>query len=131
MTTPFWCLLIAVVLPYLLAFSGASFRAKLPGGLDNRNPRQQVIHLEGVGARFYAAQQNAWEALAVFTAAVLVAYAAGADAEKSAVAAIGFIAARIAHAVFYVADLDKLRSLSFVVGFGCCIWLFVLAARAT
>jgi uncharacterized MAPEG superfamily protein len=41
-----------------------------------------------------------------------------------------FILARIFHVIFYVSDLDKLRTLSFTVGFGACIWLFVLAARA-
>jgi uncharacterized MAPEG superfamily protein len=127
MTTPFWCLLAAVVLPYLLAFTGASYRKRELGSVDNRNPRLQVQQLTGTGARCYAAQQNAWEALAVFTAAVTVAHLAGADAGKSAIAALVFIAARVLHAVCYIADQDKLRSLAFITGFGCCIWLFVLA----
>jgi uncharacterized MAPEG superfamily protein len=128
MTVPFWCLLIAVVLPYLLAFTGAAYRRRELGSMDNRHPRQQAMQLTGAGARCYAAQQNAWEALAVFTAAVAVAHLAGADAGKSAIAASVFIVARVLHAVFYIGDQDKLRSLSFMVGLGCCIWLFVLAA---
>ena len=127
MTIPFWCLLAAAVLPYLLAFTGARHRKLQLGSVDNRHPRQQIAQLTGTGARYYAAQQNAWEALAVFTAAVFVAHAAGADAGKSALAALLFIAARVLHAVFYVVDQDKLRSLSFMVGFGSCIWLFALA----
>jgi uncharacterized MAPEG superfamily protein len=128
MTTPFWCLLAAVILPYLLAFTGASYRKRELGSLDNRNPRLQVQQLgSGTAARCYAAQQNAWEALAVFTAAVMVAHLVDADAGKSAIAALLFIAARVLHAVCYIADQDKLRSLAFMVGFGCCIWLFVLA----
>src|SRR5262245_34983134 len=114
MTIPFWCLLVAIVLPYLLAFTGASYRKREFGAADNRHPRAQIARLEGAGARCYAAQQNAWEALAVFTAAVLVAHVAGANAGWSAVAALGFIAARVLHAVFYIRDIDKLRSLSFI-----------------
>jgi uncharacterized MAPEG superfamily protein len=98
MTTPLWCLLIAVLMPYVLAFSGAGFRQRQLGSVDNRNPRQQALQLTGAGARCYAAQQNAWEALAVFTAAVTAAHLAGAAADTSALAAQAFIAARVVHA---------------------------------
>ena len=130
MTVPFWCLLAAVTIPYLLAFTGAALRKRELGSVDNRHPRQQVMQLTGTGARCYAAQQNAWEALAVFTAAVVVAHLAGADAGQSAIAALAFMAARILHAVFYLSDHDRLRSLCFVVAMACCVRLFVLAAVA-
>ncbi|MEM7018259.1 MAG: MAPEG family protein [Pseudomonadota bacterium] len=130
MTTPFWCLLVAVLIPYILAGSSAYFRIKQFGKPDNKNPRAQAAELEGAGARAVAAQNNAWEALAVFSVAVFVAHLAGADAATSATIAMVFIAARILHAVFYIANLDILRSLSFIVGIGCCIYLFVLAANA-
>ena len=130
MTTPFWCLLVAALLPFVLAGLGGYFRFRQFGSVDNKTPRKQSAALEGVGARAVAAQQNAWEALAVFTAAVAVAHMAGADAGASATASLVFVAARILHPIFYVANLDALRSLSFVVGFGACIGLFVLAAGA-
>ena len=130
MTTPFWCLLVAVLLPFVLAGLGGYFRSRQFGSVDNKMPRQQSSALEGAGARAVAAQQNAWEALAVFTAAVVVAHLAGADAGASATASLVFVAARILHPIFYVANLDALRSLSFVVGIGACIALFVLAASA-
>lgn len=130
MTTPFWCLLVAVLIPYVLSFTGAWFRQRQLGSIDNHHPRQQAMQLTGAGARCYAAQQNAWEALAVFTAAVTAAHLAGADAGSSALAAQVFIAARIVHAVAYIADRDALRGLAFVGGMACCITLFVLAARA-
>lgn len=130
MTKPLWCLLVAVLLPYGLAWTGGYFRMKQFGKIDNKNPRAQQAALQGVGARAIAAQQNAWEALPVFTAAVLVAHLAGADAAKSALAAQLFLFGRIAHAITYLADLDLLRSLSFAVAFGSCIWLFVLAGQA-
>jgi uncharacterized MAPEG superfamily protein len=130
MTTPFWCLVIAVLIPYVLAFTAAYFKGKQFGKVDNNQPRVQGAALTGTGARVWAAQQNAWEALTVFTAAVLVAHFAGADAGRSATAAIVFIVARIAHAICYATDLAPLRSLSFMVGFGSCLWLFWLAASA-
>ena len=129
MTTPFWCLLIAVLLPYFLATLAGVFRFRQFGRIDNKNPRAQEAALEGVGARVQAAQQNAWEALPVFAAAVFVAHLAGADPERSSVAAVLFIVARVLHPAVYIANLDILRSTIFMVGLGSCIWLFVLAAQ--
>ena len=128
MTVPFWSLMITAIIPLLLAWVGGYFRQKQLGVVDNKQPRAQWVLLEGPGARTVAAQQNAWEALAVFTAAVLVAHLAGADAAKAALAAEIFVVARVLHAVFYIADKALLRSLAYVVGFGCCIWLFTMAA---
>jgi uncharacterized MAPEG superfamily protein len=130
MTTPFWCLGVAILLPYVLSGTGGYMRARQFGSLDNNNPRAQAARLEGAGARVYAAQQNAWEALPVFGLSVLVAHLAGANPASSALASVLYLAARVLHAVFYVADLASLRSLAFLVGFGCCVWLFVLAASA-
>jgi uncharacterized MAPEG superfamily protein len=128
MTIPFWCLLAASVMPIMLAWVGGYFRQKQLGTVDNKEPRQQYAQLEGAGARAVAAQQNAWEALAIFVPAVLVAHLAGADAGQAALAAEIFVVARILYGVFYIADKDVLRSLSFLVGLGCSIWLFVMSA---
>lgn len=130
MTTPFICLFVTIFLPYICAGISSFYRLKLPQGIDNKAPRQQATLLEGAGARAYAAQQNAWEALPVFTAAVVTAHIMGADLQKSALAAIIFTVARILHIPAYISNQDKLRSLSFVTGFGCCIWLFILAFKA-
>lgn len=130
MTTPFWCLLVAVLIPYVLAGTGGYFKGKQLGAVDNHNPRAQSLLLSGAGARAVAAQANAWEALPVFASAVFVAHLAGADAGSSAAAALLFVAMRIAHAACYLADLATARSIVFLIGFGSCVWLFVLAARA-
>ena len=130
MTTPLWCLLIACFIPYVLAPIAGYFKNKQFGHLDNKSPRVQSALLDGAGARAYAAQSNAWEALAVFAVAVFTAHLAGADPERSATAAMLFIAARILHAGFYISDLDKARSASFLIAIGSSIWLFVLAANA-
>ena len=130
MTTPFWCVLIAIFLPYVFAGTSVYFKQKQFGTVDNNNPRVQAAALQGPGARAYAAQQNAWEALPVFGLSAVVAHLAGADPGSSATASVLWVAARIVHGVFYVTDLATLRSLSFTVGMGCCVWLFWLAAAA-
>lgn len=130
MTTPFWCVLVAVFIPYVLAGLGGYYKTRQFGSLDNRHPRAQAALLVGAGARAWAAQENAWEALAVFGLAVVIANLAGGDPGLSSLASLLFLGARVLHAVFYLADLAPLRSLAFMVGFGCCLWLFGLAASA-
>ena len=66
----------------------------------------------------------------VFSAAVLVAHVAGADPDKSATAAIAFVALRVLHGAFYLANQDVLRSVSFLGASACAVWLFVLAGSA-
>lgn len=130
MTTSLWCLIVVVFLPVPLALLGGYYKARQFGKVDNKHPREQAARLEGTGARVWAAQQNAWEATAVFGTVVIVAHLAGADPAKSATAAVVFVGARLLHAVFYIANLDLLRSLSFLVAIGCCLRLVQLAASA-
>lgn len=128
MTIPFWCLLVAIVIPYVLGGVVGYARVQQFGTLDNKYPRIQQASLQGLGARAQAAENNAFEALPVFGAAVFVAHLAGADPGRSALLAEVFLGARILHAIFYLANVDTLRSLVFVVGFACCIGLFVISA---
>ena len=130
MTTPFWCLLIVTLLPYVLAGIGGYLRVKQLGALDNHHPRVQAQELRGPAARALAAQQNGWEAVSIFGVAVLVAHLVGADPGKSATASIVFVVARLLHAAAYIGDVPNARSGVFLVGLGCCIWLFALAALA-
>jgi uncharacterized MAPEG superfamily protein len=130
MTTVIACLLIAVLIPYVLAGVGGNLKARQFGKVDNNNPRAQSALLTGAGARAVAAQQNAWEALAVFTAAVAAAFFAGVDPAAIALPALIFVAARIGHAACYLADLAAARSSVFLVGTVACIWIFVRALSA-
>ena len=130
MTTPLWCLVIVALLPYALSFSGGYFRMRQLGAIDNKHPRLQVAKLEGVGARAYAAQGNAWEALGFFTAAIVVLHLANPEAARGSTAAnlsLVFLATRIAHPILYLANLDLLRSVVFLVGLGCVFGLFWIA----
>lgn len=128
MTTPLWCLVIATFLPFVWHFAALAFRYRQFGSIDNSHPRLQQAQMTGVGARALAAQQNSWEALAMFTPAVLMAHLNGATAGHAVAASTLFIAARIAHGCFYLADLSSLRTLSWMAGTGAVIWMFLLAA---
>ena len=125
MITLVWCLLLLTALPIVLALTGAAMRARQLGVMDNNNPRQQIQQLTGLPARIYAAQQNAWEALAVFTAAVVGAYMTDADPAIASTLGLAFVGFRLLHAVFYAADLAALRSLVFVAGMLSAVGLFL------
>jgi uncharacterized MAPEG superfamily protein len=129
-TTPLWCLVLVAFLPYVWAPFAAVARQKQFGKIDNKLPRVQQAELDGIGARAVGAHQNAFEALAVFTAVVLIAHVSGADPVWSARLAIGYVAMRIVHGVTYLMDLDVLRSSSWIVGQIFAIAMLVLAARA-
>ena len=130
MTTPFWALLFLILLPIVLAGVSDYLRAREFDSYDNNYPREQTAKLSDLGKRAWAAQQNAWEALIIFTPSVMVAHLTGADVQQSAYAALIFCGARAAHAAFYLLNSATLRSISYMVALGCCCWLFWLAANA-
>jgi uncharacterized MAPEG superfamily protein len=129
-TVPFWCLLIACFLPYVWGPFSIPERKSQLGSVDNKDPRGQQSKLTGRGARAVAAHKNAFEAIAVFAPAVIVAHLAGADPLWSARWAEIFVIARVLHGVLYLANLDLLRSAAFGVAMVCNVALFLLAARA-
>lgn len=126
MTTALWALLIAALMPVVCA--GIS-KAGATDRYDNRNPRDWLSRREGYRARAYAAQQNSWEALILFTAGLAAAFMGGADPAAVATVAIIFTIARIAYLACYLADLATLRSLVWLVGFGSCLCLIVMGAQ--
>lgn len=126
MSFALWTLLIAALFPVVCA----GIAKAGPGRYDNRNPRAWLGGLGGYQARAHAAQQNSWEALAVYTAALVAAIAAGVDHGTISTFAGVFLVARIAYLACYLADLATLRSLVWLAGFGACLALIVLAALA-
>jgi uncharacterized MAPEG superfamily protein len=126
MVTAYWCILVAALLPYLwttVAKSGAP-------GYNNRNPRAWIAkQSENYRVqRANAAHLNAFEAFAPFAAGVLMAQAAGIDPALVARLSLAFVALRVLHGVFYVADIPPMRSLSWFGGLACVAWLMVAAA---
>jgi uncharacterized MAPEG superfamily protein len=130
MNTVIGCLLVLCILPLSCSWISGYFRQKQLGTVDNKEPRTQSLKLTGAGARAVAAQANTWEALAVFSAAVLAVFISGLDMQRIATLAQVFVALRIVYIGMYLADQDKLRSVTFLAGLGICMYLFYLALAA-
>ncbi|GAB1622295.1 hypothetical protein AAOGI_23450 [Agarivorans albus] len=121
------CFALLLVLPYLLAALGSAARKRQLGTIDNQDPRQQSQLLNSLGQRIYASQQNAWEALALFTGSLLIAHLAGLDFSRIQYAALLFTATRLLHPWVYVFGFATLRSLLMLVAWLSCIYIVVQA----
>ncbi|QRN03044.1 MAPEG family protein [Legionella sp. MW5194] len=120
MTTLLICLFIAALLPYLSKLA-VVYAIKKEGRYDNHHPRQQQAGLTGLGARAVAAHQNSFEALLVFSTAVLAALATEHTSTVNQYLAIAFIAARLAYHAIYLLNWSTLRSTIWFVGWLCSI----------
>lgn len=128
MTLPLACLLAGMILPYVWGGVSSFHRQKQFGKADNRNPREQAAKLSGAGARAYAAQANAWEALAIFTPAALLTHFAKPESSLAPTLAIVWLVGRVLHGVAYVADVDKARSAAFGIAYFAAIGLYLVGA---
>jgi uncharacterized MAPEG superfamily protein len=70
-------------------------------------------------ARMKSANENAVANLAIFAPLVLIAHVAGVTNEATVMACVIFFWARLVHAVTYTFAVPWLRTVAFVVGFGC------------
>jgi len=121
MTIALWCVLIAGLLPYL-----AAGVAKIGGrDYDNNDPRAWIAKQTGFRARAQAAQQNSWEAFAVFTAAVLVSFAVRGPLPRVNELAMVFIGARLVYLPLYMLGKGTLRSLAWTVGMVATVSIFL------
>ncbi len=124
MTIAFWCVLLAALMPFVLAgISKAGDKT-----FNNRRPRDWYETVSGYRKRAWWAQQNSFEAFPFFAAAVIIAHVAEANQTTIDVLAITFIAARIAYATCYLADIHLVRSLFWLLGLGVTVALFIVAA---
>ncbi len=131
MTIPLWTLLVATILPYLWLGPALSARKEQFGTVDNAHPRLQAAKLEGKGARAVAAHQNAFEALAVYAPAVLVAHVTHANLMHSTILSVVWVACRFLHGVLYINNVDKARSAMFAFATLASIGQFVISAMST
>ena len=120
MTTAYWCVLAAALLPYV-----ATISAKAGARFDNRMPRVWLAAQSGWRGRANAAQQNSFEAFPLFAVAVLVAHQAGAPQARVDLLAEVFVAARLAYIVTYIADLALLRSIVWFAGIAAAVTIFL------
>ena len=125
MQLPRHTLLIAALLPYLWV----SLAKKTGERYNNRDPRDwQARQTNPRSNRAHAAHLNGFESFPAFVAGVLMAQLAGVTPATINLLAIVFVIARVLHGVFYVANVQALRSLVWLVGFASAIALIVMAA---
>jgi uncharacterized MAPEG superfamily protein len=127
MQIPVFVLMMLCILPILCGWVSGYYRHKQFGVVDNKYPRLQNANLEKAGARAVAAQMNAWEALALYSAALLAVTISGVPVEQYAQLTLVLLVCRILHALFYLVNQDILRSITFVGAYGICIYMFIIA----
>ncbi len=121
------CLIIGALLPLVAKAPMGYAQTRLPGGYDNHYPRQQQASLQGLGQRALGAHNNAFEAFPPFAAGVLLALFTVGPVQVAQLLCVVWVVARVLHIVFYLADINVLRSLSWLVGMVCSVWLMCLA----
>lgn len=128
MSTPFVCVCLAFVLIWLARVPVTVAVWRSDEDFDNALPERQLDRLEGFGARAVAAHRGLIHSFAPFAAAVIIAHICGADPRRCAVLATAFVVAQVLYVVAYLANVDYLRSLVWLVGFLTILGLFALAA---
>ncbi len=130
MTIANWCVLAACLLPIVtvgLAKGGSATLARDAGRYDNNNPREWSAKLSGWRLRANAAQQNGFEALPLFIAAVVLAQQAHADQVRIDQLAVVFIAIRIVYVIAYLMNQGTLRTLIWAGGVATSIAILLMA----
>ena len=120
MTIAYICVLVMGLLPYV----ATGIAKKGWDGYDNGLPRQWLAKQTGFRARANAAQANLFESLPFFFAAVIIASIANAPQARIDILAVGFVLARIAYLICYVANWPTTRSIVWLIGIICVVSLF-------
>ena len=120
MTIAYWCVLFMGLFPYI----ATGIAKKGFDGYDNGMPRQWLAKQTGFRARANAAQANLFESLTLFFAAVIIASIANAPQNRIDLLALGFVAARIAFLICYVANWPTIRSIVWTIGIACVVAMF-------
>lgn len=120
MTIAYFCVLVMGLLPYV----ATGIAKKGFENYDNAQPRQWLAKQTGFRARANAAQANLFESLPFFFAAVIIASISQVPQTRIDLLAVGFVLARIAYLVCYVADWPTTRSIVWLIGIICVVTLF-------
>jgi uncharacterized MAPEG superfamily protein len=120
MTIAYACVLFMGLLPYI----AAGIAKKGFEEYDNSMPRQWLAKQTGFRARANAAQANLFESLPFFFAAVVIAHIEHAPQATVDFLAIGFVIARIAYLICYVANWPTARTIVWLLGLICVITIF-------
>lgn len=124
-----YLILIACLLPYLFAVI-----AKMAGGFkseDNQNPRSFLANITGLAARANAAQQNSFESLPLFIAAILLAEYMVIPQFIIMTFGIAYLVFRLLYGLCYLANWATLRSIIWLLSLLCPICLLLLVIKLT
>ena len=122
-----YLILIACILPYVFTII-----AKVAGGFtlaDNQNPREFLAKTTGFAARANAVQQNSFESLPLFIAAILMAEYMVIPQHLIMMLGIAYIVLRIIYGICYLANISTLRSIIWFLSMACPILLLLLIIR--
>ena len=120
MTIAYACVLFMGLFPYI----AAGIAKKGFDNYDNSMPRAWLAQQTGFRARANAAQANLFESLPLFFAAVIIASINHAPQARIDLLALGFVAARIAYLICYVANWPTTRSIVWLLGLICVVTIF-------
>ena len=120
MTIAYACLLFMGLFPYV----ATGIAKKGFENFDNSMPRQWLAQQTGFRARANAAQANLFESLPLFFAAVIIASINNVPQATIDLLAIGFVIARIAFLICYLANWPTTRTIVWVAGLICVIAIF-------
>ncbi|MDO5544191.1 MAG: MAPEG family protein [Acinetobacter sp.] len=124
-----YLIIIACLLPYVFAVV-----AKMAGGFkreDNQNPREFLAKTTGLAARANAVQQNSFESLPLFIAAVLMAEYMVIPQVVVMMFGIAYIVLRIIYGVCYLANWATLRSIVWMLSLLCPICILLMVIKLT
>ena len=125
--TAVWAMVVASLLPVVMAMT-----AKVFGGFglaDNSHPRDFLQQTTGASARANAAQQNSYETLPIFLAAVIAAMLMFVPQYIINIIAWLYVIIRVGYCVAYITNLATFRSILWVLSMACPLMLFYLAIR--
>ena len=124
-----YLILIACLLPYAFTII-----AKATGGFtvaDNKNPREFLAKTTGLAARANAVQQNSFESLPLFIAAVLLAEYMVVPQSVVMTFGIAYIVFRILFGICYLINWATLRSIFWLLSILCSVSLLLLVIKIT
>ena len=124
-----YLILVACLLPYVFAVI-----AKVAGGFraqDNQHPREFLNKTTGLAARANAVQQNSFEGLPLFIAAILIAEYMVLSQGIIMTFGIAYIVLRVLYGLCYLFNLATLRSIIWFMALSCPVLLLLLVIKLT
>ena len=122
-----YLLLGACLLPYVFTII-----AKFAGDFkvsDNKNPREFLAKTTGLAARANAVQQNSFESLPLFIAAILMAEYMVVPQSIIMLLGIAYLALRLIYGICYLANIATLRSIIWFLSMACPIYLLIFIIK--